>query len=299
MATVKLVCGECGSGLTENERFCPECGARVEGSPAQQAGERSLNLRCKACGRHVAAHANFCESCGASLRGAAGTHQQKQKTQKKNAGVEQRTKEGRKKTFPFEPWQVITGAVVVVILAFFGYTELTRDQQGPGRNVQENPSPPPPEMMPAIEQLQRTVDASPTDAASLLRLANMLHDAAMRSPMLLTRAINTYQKYLALRPVDPNARVDMGICYFEMARVDTNNAASLLSKSIQEMQTAFTSNPSHQPAAFNLGIVNLNAGNFEEANKWFKKAAEIDPNSDLGKKAQQMLEQHSTPGQPN
>jgi tetratricopeptide (TPR) repeat protein len=154
-------------------------------------------------------------------------------------------------------------------------------------------------MMKQIEELQRVVDANPTDDASLLRLANMLHDAGLRSPMLLNRAINTYTSYLARRPGDPNARVDMGICYFELARIDTNNTASLFAQAAREMETALKSNPTHQPAAFNLGIVKLNAGNLEEANRWFAKAKEIDPNSDLGKRAQQMIEQHTFQNQPN
>ena len=298
MATARLVCGDCGGGISEGDRFCPRCGARVETNPAQQAGEPSHAIRCKVCGRVVGADANFCESCGANLRMSGGP-QQKQKPQKKSVGTEQGTKEGRKRRFPFEPWQVITGAVVAVIIAFFAYSELTRDQQAPKPTIQETLPPPTPEMMQEIGQLQKTVDANPTDANSLIRLANMLSDAGMRSPMLLTRAVNAYTRYLALRPADPNARVDMGICFFEMGRIDTNNAASLFSKAIQEMETVINSNPSHQPAAFNLGIVNLNTGNFEEANKWFKKAVEINPNSELGKKAQQMLEQHAVPGQPN
>lgn len=270
----------------------------METNATRQAGEPTRTIHCKACGREVGAGANFCESCGANLRMPEGS-QPKQKPQKKTAGTESGTMEGRKRRFPFEPWQVITGAVVAVIIAFFAYSELTRDQQAPKPAIQTSLPPPTPEMMQEIEQLQNTVDANPTDANSLLRLANMLSDAGMRSPMLLPRAVNTYTRYLALRPADPNARVDMGICYFEMARSDTNSAASLFSKAIQEMQTVANANPSHQPAAFNLGIVSLNAGNFEEANKWFKKTVEINPNSELGKKAQQMLEQHAVPGQPN
>ena len=154
-------------------------------------------------------------------------------------------------------------------------------------------------MLQEIEELQGTVDANPNDAAALIRLANMLHDVGMHNQMFLNRAINTYSKYLKLKPADPNARVDIGICYFEMAREDTNNAASWLLRAIQEMETAFKSNPDHQPAAFNLGIVNLNAGNMEESRQWFKKAMEINPSSDLGKKAKEMLDQHSFPGSPN
>ena len=40
------------------------------------------------------------------------------------------------------------------------------------------------------------------------------------------------------------------------------------------------------------GIVNLTAGNLSRAKEWFKKAMELDPNSDAGKKAQELLTSH-------
>lgn len=290
MATAKVVCGDCGAVLSGDDRFCPQCGTRVE---EHIDAARSGSGRCGACGNEVAANANFCESCGAALKGSSGPRKQ---ASKKNAKTE---RERDKKSLSFEPWQVLTGGIVLLLVAFFAYTELTREQPISRPPAQANPSLPDAAMMQEIDQLQRAVDANPKDDASLIRLANMLHDAAMHNPMLLTRAINTYSRYLALKPTDPNARVDMGICYFEMGRIDSANTASLFSRAIQEMETALKVNPAHQPAAFNLGIVNLNAGNMQESSKWFKKAMEIDASSTLGKKAKEMLEQHSFQGSPN
>jgi tetratricopeptide (TPR) repeat protein len=155
------------------------------------------------------------------------------------------------------------------------------------------------EMMREIEHLQHIVDDNPKDDASALRLANTLHDAAMTNPNLLQRAIDIYTKYLRLKPDNPDARVDLGICYFEKGRTDSNNAMTYFSQAIAEMQAAFTKHSTHQPAAFNLGIVNLHAGNFQESTRWFTKAVEINPNSELGKRAKEMVEQHSFQGQIN
>src|SRR5512144_1533895 len=116
MAMAKLVCGECGAALAQSDRFCPRCGARAEGSPPQQPADQPSRVRCKACGREVSPNANFCESCGASL-GAGGPRQQKRKPQNKGQSPERRMKEERK--FRWEPWQIITGAVVVLVIAFF------------------------------------------------------------------------------------------------------------------------------------------------------------------------------------
>jgi tetratricopeptide (TPR) repeat protein len=152
---------------------------------------------------------------------------------------------------------------------------------------------PPPVSIQEIERLQAEADARPSDAPALLRLANILHDNAMRDSRFLLRAIETYKKYLNLQPANPDARVDLGICYFELGRVDSINNRSLFSQAIREMETAFRSSPTHQPAAFNLGIVNLNAGNLEESNKWMKKTVELNQQSELGQRAQRILEQHS------
>jgi tetratricopeptide (TPR) repeat protein len=299
MAIAKAVCGDCGAALSQGDRFCPQCGANVEEMAARGLRAHPSNVRCGVCGHEADAHANFCESCGSALKGAGRAQQQKQESQKTNARAQHSTKASGKKRFSFEPWQLITGAIVLVLAAFFVYTEVTRDGPTQKLAAPANFTATNAGMLQEIEKLQRTVDADPNDAAALIRLANMLHDVGTQNPMLLNRAISTYTQYLKLKPGDPNARVDMGICYFEMARMDTNNAGLLFSQAVQEMQAAFRSNPTHQPAAFNLGIVNLNMGNLEESNGWFKKAAAIDPNSELGKKAKQMIEQHSFQASPN
>lgn len=299
MAITKAVCGDCGAALSQGDRFCPQCGAIVEGMATAEGRAEASHVRCGVCGHEAGVDANFCESCGSSLKGAGGAPRQKQGSRKTNARTEHSTREKGKRRVSFEPWQLITGGMVLLLVAFFAYTEVTRDPPTRKPSTQESVPAPTAEMLQEIEQLQRAVDANPNDVASLIRLANLLHDVGMHNQMFLNRAINTYAKYLKLKPSDPNARVDMGICFFEMAREDTSNAASWLSRAIQEMETAFKFNPDHQPAAFNLGIVNLNAGNLEESSKWFKKAMDIDGSSDLGKKARQMLEQHSLQGPPN
>ena len=59
-----------------------------------------------------------------------------------------------------------------------------------------------------------------------------------------------------------NARVDLGICYFESG--DTENA-------ISEIKIALKHDKNHQMAMFNLGIINLNIGKIEESKLWFQK----------------------------
>ncbi len=147
-----------------------------------------------------------------------------------------------------------------------------------------------PASQPAIDlkPLEEAVKASPNDPAALLRLANALHDAGA-----LPRAIEMYGRYLAIKPRDPDARVDMGSCFYQMGLLDTANAGSYFARALTEMNRAHVDNPTHQPAVFNMGVVNLQMGNLEESNRWFREAVRINPGSDLGKRAQQMLDQHS------
>lgn len=134
----------------------------------------------------------------------------------------------------------------------------------------------------------QAVLANPNDPASLLALANGLHDSRDWG-----RAISTYEKYLEKVPGNPDARVDMGICYFELAQQDPAKAGEYYGKAVALMRTALEGHPDHQPAAFNLGIVNLQMGNIEESNKWLKRAVELGKSTPLGQRAQGILEEHT------
>jgi tetratricopeptide (TPR) repeat protein len=184
---------------------------------------------------------------------------------------------------------------VVALLAYLITIELTGERP----QVQASGGATPPTMpnaatgsipAPAIAQLEAAVQAAPNDAAALLRLANALHDNGM-----LPRAIDGYRKYLALRPQDPDARTDLGICYFQMSQMDSTSAPALLEQAAREMETSLKYSPRHQPSAFNLGVVNLHMGKIEESNTWFRKTVELNKDSDLGMRAPTMLTQHSFP----
>ena len=98
---------------------------------------------------------------------------------------------------------------------------------------------------------------------------------------------DSYKRYLEKNAKDANARVDLGICYFENG--DTEEAQ-------KQMLVALKYDPKHLQAHFNLGIVNLKARRMQEANDWFKKTIALaPPNSEIGQQARQFLEQHSSP----
>jgi tetratricopeptide (TPR) repeat protein len=117
----------------------------------------------------------------------------------------------------------------------------------------------------------------------------------LSAPSLLNDAIDAYTRYLQLKPADPNARVDLGICYFELGRSDSTQSPKLFQAAVREMKTAIASAPTHQPAAFNLGVVSLFMGDTDEATKWFRKTIDLGPDTELGRRAKNLLEQHAFP----
>ena len=132
--------------------------------------------------------------------------------------------------------------------------------------------------MKAIEDLEAKIKQNPEDYTSLLQLAHLKNDSG-----LFEAAIINYKLYLEKNPKDADARVDMGVCYFNLK--DFTNA-------IKEMETSLKYAPNHQIAHLNLGVVNLSAGNLEKSKEWLKKAVGIDPTSEVGTKAQQLLNNH-------
>ena len=279
MAVPRLLCGKCGSGLLPGQNECAQCG-----EPVELHGASPATVACPVCGQKNPAGSGVCSSCGVRL-GA-----KRPKGQRK--GPKGVPPGGRKR---FEPWQAASIVAVLGLLAFVVYLEWGSGPPGPAAGAPAGPAAAVPPGMPGLHThapdlgpLEAAVQANPRDPAALLRLANGQHDAGQ-----FTTAIATYGRYLDVRPDDPDARVDRGICYFELARTDTTGAEENFRAAVREMKTALDRNPSHQPAAFNLGVVHLSMGHIEESRSWLTKAAAMNENSDLGKRARTMLEQHS------
>ncbi len=303
MAKVKLVCGDCGNELSPQNKFCPKCGARIEEqTPSHQTESMRSSLTCEICG-HPNAHAGaYCEACGAKLPGRRLTDDSTVEDTEQPAVRKQKRAQGKAETFHFQAWHYAAAAAVIGLLGFFVYLEVRRDTgsrtlpTSPLEQSAHSPHEPPKEILEAIERLEQQVKEDPGNAGAKLLLANALHDAGMHDPRWLPRAIEAYRTYLNTTPNDPNARVDLGICYFELGKLDSTRSGSLFSMAINEMESAMKTSPTHQPGAFNLGIVYLYAGNLKESNKWFKKAIELNPESNLGKRAKDILDQHAQAG---
>ena len=130
-----------------------------------------------------------------------------------------------------------------------------------------------------INRLEEIVKNNPKNHETLLRLGHLLNDNGYYD-----RAIEKYEIYIKDHPQNVDVIVDMGVCYFEMKQYD---------KSIETIKRALEVNPKHQIANFNLGIVNFADNNVAEARKWWQNAVDIDPNSNIGKKAEELLKSNN------
>jgi tetratricopeptide (TPR) repeat protein len=190
-------------------------------------------------------------------------------------------------------WKIILGVAVLlaVVLIIVNVTK-----EGPAAPVEKQsqgslpPDHPPIDqaMLGELQSLEQAARDNPGDAHSQLNLANRLMDMRM-----YPRAIDTYRKYLELNPSNPDARVDMAVCYFQLAGVDTSHAGALTRSALAEMTEALKINPKHQIAMLNLGIVNLQLGDVKTSQEWFRKCIDTDPKTESAQKAKQLLNQHT------
>lgn len=309
-------CTQCGSEVSENFKFCPNCGAEIvahrqnknqekekEVDESKSSQDELSVIVCDNCGEENLQTADTCISCGARLKGPGSFVQKKTaNTESKKSKVSQpakisdkrKNKPGKKKPLSgsnvkkekeIDSKKIIiiaglVGILAVVILLTSGVldsgTSVSSDNNS--RNTQNNGSGINLNNIQRINELQAKLKANPNDKKTLLELAHLQNDSGFYE-----KAIPLYQKYLVQVPTDADARIDMGVCYYNLRDYDS---------AIKEMKTALKYKPNHQIAHLNLGIVNLAAGNMDEAMKWLQKAVDLGPETDVGKRAEELLNSH-------
>jgi len=129
-----------------------------------------------------------------------------------------------------------------------------------------------------IKSLESMVSNNPNDLESLLKLSHLLNDSGFYQ-----KAVENYNKYLEKNSTNVDVIIDMGVCYFQLGNYDT---------AIKTMEKGISLNPKHQIAHFNLGIVSSAKGDHDNAIKYWKNAVDINPTSNIGIKAQNLLDNH-------
>jgi tetratricopeptide (TPR) repeat protein len=138
-----------------------------------------------------------------------------------------------------------------------------------------------------ITQLDAFVKDHPDSNSAVLSLAHLYQDNGYYD-----KAVIAYSKYLEKDTKNAEARIDMGVSYYQLAFNDTLNRAMLFRRAIAEMEMALLYSPNHELGNFNLGIVNFQSGNLDKATEYFKKCISINPKSAVAQKAKEILDQH-------
>ncbi len=305
----RIYCAHCNTELRWGDKFCGHCGKPVEfseggqgtvpESSSSQNVDTTDSIACPTCGIVNKAGAERCRNCGASLQMRAPSA-----GDARSAAVRQAQKGSRpakqdvKSPAILSSWKPIA-AVAVIVVAAIAIEMYSSKSNIPTEGTQQQaqqPQQPTGANMSALSQIQdmeQAVKANPGNLEMVLNLANFLSDNRFYD-----KAITYYKKYLDKKPGDTNARVDMGICYKETGSYDD---------AVREMKKALEYDPKHLFATFNLGIVMLDEGKMymdqgqmsraneliTESNDWFRKTVALAPASEVGKRAQQLLTQHS------
>ncbi len=231
---------------------------------------------CPQCGHKLDKDFNFCPECGAKLS----NNQPNNKNVKTT--LDSNTIDTSKNLSPKVIYGILIGGIALIAIII--YTSGILDSATviePVNNIPEQSdvsSGVNLNNMQAINDLEEKIKQNPEDYASILELAHLQNDSG-----LYDAAIINYKKYLAKNPEDADARVDMGACYFNLQDYPS---------AIKEMETALKYAPKHQIAFLNLGVVNLTAGNLEKSKEWLQKAYDINPNNEVGQRAEQLLKNH-------
>lgn len=297
-------CKFCGNKINENDKFCSQCGAKVEDEFIDPALEESSKvIICDICGEENRLDSEECEYCGAGFTGKEKvikkkssqkinktredrlerTHELKKESHKRRQKKsKQNTKQISSSKRSLDKSKIILLSSVFVLIAaiiiYSGITEtktkssITPDQNLPGQSrIDLN-------LLNEINQLENELKNDPQNSTKLLKLANLNHDAGF-----FEKAINYYKDYLTLKPEDNDAEVDLGVCYFELNKFE--EAEKIFENVVKK-------NPRHQIAYLNLGIVNLNQQEIEKAKEYFKKCIQLGENTDAGQRAKKLLESH-------
>lgn len=300
-------CRNCGNQVNESDKFCSNCGTKLFSEEKIKSEPEILESKikiCDTCGEENSFDADECSYCGVGFTGEekiiikkiAKTHSEnilekdvrvKSHTHAKTHPQQKLKKKSTQKSDKVETKVLSTKYIIffllivsifLLILIYSGYESSKPSQRMNQIQNQEMQTSIDLNALSEINQLETELKNDPDNQQKLLRLANLSHDSGF-----FEKAINYYKKYLQLNPVDDDARVDMGVCYFELKNYD---------EAEKIFESVVKKNPKHQIAYLNLGIVNLTKGEVEKAKSYFKNCIELGEHTDAGHRAAELLKSH-------
>jgi tetratricopeptide (TPR) repeat protein len=268
----RLICPKCGAEIARTDAYCPSCGEKME-------WDSQRNIVCTLCGHANSPGSAVCSECGSAL----GEGSAKAAAPTKAVKGKKTSPEGAPLSF-LQSWK-LTAGVGLLLVATLIFLRLNRQ----GGSAEPAMPPQHDELVKEIESLQKMVDADPNNDDALIRLGNIYYDQRM-----FPRAIMMYERYLERNASNANARVDLGVSYFELALQDSVRRGEYFASAKKEIEEALKYAPKHQLAYYNLGMVNLHTGDIEKATEWFRKCYAIDSTTEAGQRAHQLVKNHVT-----
>ncbi len=131
----------------------------------------------------------------------------------------------------------------------------------------------------AQEFFDKAAQLNPKDYDKIVRLGNGYFDIQK-----FEKAEKWYEQAIAQKSDDVNVRTDLGITFVEREKPD-------LDRAIKEFQAALQTNPKFEPAIYNLAIAFYKKGDGAQVDKSLSQLKEINPQSQLAQRLQQIIEQ--------
>lgn len=296
-------CTECGYKIQLEFKFCPNCGSEIIAPENNSLNnddilDNTKVIVCNNCGDENLADSVTCNSCG--MRLTKGKYETSTSYTKRYLKTEikpeskkelkhpikknrkQEKPQTEEKNLDAKKIYALVGVIAVLvflILIFSGIINLSENkapiaqvsQQNLGSGINLNE-------LSKINELKSLVEKQPSNAALILELANLQFDSGF-----FEEASRNYSKYLQLDPKNADARIDMAVCFYNLGQYDRAEV---------EVIEALKFAPNHQTGYLNLGVINLAKQNLEKAREWFNKTIEINPNTEIAKKAKSLLQSH-------
>jgi tetratricopeptide (TPR) repeat protein len=181
--------------------------------------------------------------------------------------------------------------VIVLIVGVLVGVLVSKTGKGPEKTAQA-PSAPPPAAVPGvtrqqtIKTLEGIVANDPTNRNAWVELGHNYFDSDQP-----VKAIEAYDKALALGPDDPNVLTDQGLMFRRLGQYD---------RAIENFRKANAIDPNHPQSLFNMGVVyRYDLQDFRKAKEAWSKYLAINstgPGADQIRAELQALEQLLGPG---
>lgn len=121
----------------------------------------------------------------------------------------------------------------------------------------------------------------PDDSMLVISTANISYDLGK-----FAEAVGYYQHFLErVDPLNTAVRIDFAYALFQTGQQE---------QGIAELKRVIERQPKNQTALINLAVMFAQRRQFDEAKKWFIRCRDIDPKSDIGRRAAGAVQQLET-----